>query len=165
MALDTEVINRYGGSSSEFLLGLTNCFSRIATGIDSAQLTRACDDVKAQMEVYGGVRYDDSAVTNPDHYQQHIATAVPCVIAKLKQWTGQVAGADEEWERCRLSIISMSKVGARDRFAMVSSSVLEESTPGDGGTVRPQFDSERFGGYVPDNAPGGNSAAGPQVGV
>lgn len=165
MSLETHVTNRYGGSSSEFLIGLTNCFIRTATSIDTTQLTRAADDVKAQMQVYAGVSYDDSATTNPLHYQQHIATACPCVIAKLKQWTGQVAGADEEWERCRLALIAMSKVGARDRFSMLTSSQLETSDPTTTGeTVRPQMDSERFDGYVPNNRGGQNDSLGPQVG-
>lgn len=160
-ALGTRVIERYGGATSSFLVGLTNPMDSSATSIDSTVLGYAVNDVYAAFKIYGGVVYDESSTTNPDHYDEHIATGVQCVIAKLRAYTGQITG-QEAWDLCVQLLTSMSKVGARDRFAMQVTGNLETSDPS--GTVRPEFDSERFDGYVPDNNPGGNSALGPQVG-
>src|SRR6185436_7317631 len=157
-ALATRVTERYGGATSSFLIGLTNNFNSSATSIDSTVLGYAVQDVYAAFTIYAGVVYDESATTNPDHYQEHIATGVRAVIAKLKVYTGQMANADAEWDACEKALVAMSKVGARDRFLVKTDSGTTESDENpNGNTVRPPFDDQMFTPYIPSqvpNAPG-----------
>lgn len=158
--LGTHVTNRFGGSTSEFLIGLTRNFSRGNITIDSSQLGYAVNDVYAAFKVHAGVEYDDSATTNPDHYDEHIMTGVICVVAKLKQYTGQPEG-DTEWEGCKTALRDMAKVGSRDRTLVRSTSGVTESDENpNGGTVRPEFDPERLMGYVPNDPASGSNVGG-----
>ena len=152
--LGTHVQNRYGGATSSFLIGLTNPQNSAATTIDSTVLGYAVNDVYAAFTIYGGVIYDDSATTNADHYLEHIATGVRAVIAKLKVYTGQMAGASEEWDACEKALVAMSKVGARNRFLVQTDSgtTASEENP-NGGTVRPPFDNQMFTPFVPTQTP------------
>ena len=165
-ALETEVNSRYGGANSEYLIGLTRNFSRGFTTSDSAQLQRAVNDVYAAFKIYGGVVYDDSSASNPDHYDEHIMVGVVCVIAKLRAYTGQGAAAGElDWDACVKFLKSMAQIGARDRFAMLTSSGLTTSVNNPNGeVVRPEFDETRFAGYVPNDTPGTNTSTGPTTG-
>lgn len=157
MSLASNVTARYGGSGSSFLIGLTNPFAPSATSIDSTQLGNACTDVQADFEIYAGAAYDDTNAL-------HVTTAVQCVIAKLKLYTGQFANAEAEVERCKASLVALSKVGARNRFLVKSTSGVTESDENpNGDTIRPEFDSDRFRGYVPDNQP--RDSTEPQVGA
>lgn len=149
MALDTEWLNRSGGATASFVISLTNPFAPNATTYDSAQLTRAINDVKAAFKVYAGVEYDDSATTNPEHYDEHISFGVQGVTAKLMAYTGQAAGR-QEWDAWKTAIRDMAKIGARDRFFVKSSSGVTESDENpNGDTIRPEFDPQNFYGYVP----------------
>ncbi len=161
MALADEVKSRYGGSGSSFLIGLTNCFNPDAATIDDAQLTRACDDVAADFKTYAGMVMD---ITDATTGAQQISAAVQHVISKLKLYTGQIANAEAEVERTKNGIVAMSKTIARNRFlAKTKSGTTASDENPSGGTLRPEFDSERFVGYVPDEKPG-PSSDGRQIG-
>lgn len=158
--LPTQVQNRYGGSTSEYLIGLTRPFSRGSTTIDSTVLGLAANDVYAAFRIYAGVVYDESATTNPDHYTEHIAVGVACVIAKLRQFTGQDPVANEPtWDACVKTLTAMSKVGARDRFLVKTDSGTERSDENPNGqTIRPPFDDQMFTRYIPTESPNAPSS-------
>lgn len=149
MALADEVKSRYGGSSSAFLIGLTNPQNPDAGSIDDAQLTRACTDVQADFKTYAGMEFDTTLATA----DQQIATAVQCVIARLKLYTGNTVGAEAEVERTTKALVAMAKTIARNRFLAKTKSgtTASEENPNSVADLRPEMDSSKFIGYVPDD--------------
>lgn len=159
MALEDQVKSRYGGTSSQYLVNLTNNFDSDGAGtVDDAVLGLACDDVKADIEMQAGVVYDDSAVTNPEFYRNHIAVAVQCVIVKLQLNTGKAPDkvAIALTRRYDTLLKHLAQITGRDRFLVQSSSPYEESdqTAPNGDPILPPFDDDLMQWFIPEAGTG-----------
>lgn len=152
MPLNAEVTARYG---AQYLVNLTNPSLPSATVVDAARLLAACTDTEADFPIYAGVTWDDSAVTNPTLFTQHIAVAVEGVIAKLAIRTGtggQYATNLHDNYIARLRDLAL--IAGRDRIQPKTQSVLVPSSEQrENVVVRPDFDRDRFNDLIPDSPP------------
>lgn len=144
MALTTHVTDRFG-SSSQFLIGLTNHDDEDGTSVNTTRLAKAAEAAEGQFPVYAQVSYDDTDAA-------HIEAGVLGVIAYLRMWSSKQGAATSELESFRDSLRAIARISSRKRVDPQTKSVLTPSTPDTtGGDVRPIFDTEQFDDVMPDS--------------
>ncbi len=143
MALTDSVTARI---SNQLLVELTNQGDPTAITVDTTKLALVAADVEGVFLLETGIDYDDSDAT-------HVPVGVDGVLFQLHAYTGltgrNTSDLRERWER-GLQRIAYAR-GSDQRLLPSSTSVLDPSDEVQG--TRPDFDRQRWSGYVP-HAPG-----------
>lgn len=143
MSLWTEVVARY---STEKLRALTNPDNRSATSVNTTVGDLAVEDTMADFLTHAEIAFDETDA-------RHIAAGVRGVIAHLMSYgAANSEGADAALRRFHDRLEKIRNTGPRGRLSPATQSELEPSDEFAGaGPHRPDFDRDRFGGFVPDN--------------
>ena len=131
MALADHVTDRFG-STSPFLIQITNHDNGDAGSINSTRLAEAVSSAEGQFLVYANVTYDDAL-------EQHVDAGVNGVIAYLRMWSSAQGKATPEMEKFRDELRDIAKISSRKRI-----------TPVTGVRPRTEGDEDIFHGLTPE---------------
>jgi hypothetical protein len=145
MALWDQVKLRYNTLE---LKALTNVNTPGATTINDTVGTQVASDAAEWFKREVQATFD---LTNT----AHVPVAVRATVVLLKEYSGKFAEVIRaEKESVEASMAALRKQGAGKRITPATSSELEPSTEVPAGTtVRPNFDTERFGQVTPTQPP------------
>jgi hypothetical protein len=144
MALWDEVVSRF---SNEKLVTLTNPDNRAENAtIDTTLAAFAVADVEADFKLHAETTYDGTD-------GRHVRIGVQGVIAHLMGYgAAHGEGAAAALDRFHAQLRVLRDTSSRARISPTTDSELEPTDEFEGGgTVRPDFDRDRFTGLVPGN--------------
>ena len=131
MTLQTKVTDRFG-TTSPFLINLTNHDDGDATTINDTRLGHAVADVGGDFLVEAQRAYDETLA-------EHVNAAVEGVVAYLRMYSSAQGKAGPEMDRFHERLRRLGKIDARKRIS-----------PSQGKRARGDGDEDNFLGMSPE---------------
>ncbi len=123
MPLTTHIKDRFG-STSPFLVNLTNHDDDDASVINEVRLSKSAESAEGQFETMAQVAYDDANAA-------HIDAGVLGMIAYLRMWSSSQGKAESEFSSFHDALGQIGSISSRKRITPIQSIRLQQDTDED----------------------------------